>query len=73
MTVALYTETGALPLAETRQLSYNIAFDVSVGLKVPVWKISFSSVILRLSVVSRWRDRQQTGECCLGRLKCVRD
>ena len=33
------------------------------GLRVPIWKINFCSMFLRLSVLPRWRERPQTAMC----------
>ena len=44
------------------------------GLRVPIWKINFSSRVLRLSVFPWCREMPQTAICCIewfGRLKCL--
>ena len=41
---------------------------------MPIWKINFCSRFLRLSELTRCKERPQTAICCLewlGRLKCL--
>ena len=36
---------------------------IRLGLRVPIWKINFCPMFLRLSVFPRWRERPQTAMC----------
>ena len=49
-------------------------FSIPWGLRVPIWKISFGSRVLLLSVLPWCRESPQTAICCLawlGGLKCL--
>ena len=46
---------------------------ILLGLMVPIWKIHFCFMFLRLSLLPRWRELPQTAMCFLEwleRLKC---
>ena len=68
MELRYWWEHGKVKITRVNQLNGERSL-ITLGLRVPIWKVGFCLRVFRPSEVRGWKERPQTAICCFERLQ----